>query len=551
MVLSEEVIGRHLSEERAVSRNKNMNEDENSQEAPSQEITLPTMKIEPVKGLPGVALATLMMLNTAAMGAAAPPDKEAAKEEAPVVTKHEIKVGGRTLPYTVTTGLLPIKNDTGETEAHIFFIAYTADNVENRAARPLMFSFNGGPGSSSVWLHLGALGPKRVKMLDDGSLPPPPYRLVENEHTWLDETDLVFIDPVGTGYSRPVKPDQGKKFWSLQGDIESVGEFIRLYLTRYQRWSSPLFLVGESYGTTRAAGLSGYLIEKGIAFNGILLISSILNFQTAQFDRGNDLPCVLFLPTYTATAWYHKRLPADLQNQDLRATLKEVEQWAMNDYTIALAKGDALTASERQAVIDRLARYTGLSRRYVDDSDLRIHISRFCKELLRDEKRTVGRLDSRFKGIDALAVSENPDYDPSMTAIRPPYTAVFNAYVRGELRYETDTPYHLLGGGIKGPWEWGKAGQGYADTSEALRSALAKNPYMKLFVGSGYYDLATPYFATEYTLNHMGLDPSLRANVTTAEYEAGHMMYIHNESLARLKKDVAAFLRGALNGRTP
>ena len=265
------------------------------------------------------------------------------KEEAPVVTHHAIAINGETLHYSVTTGLLPIKNETGEMEAHIFFMAYAKQGAEGEtldtADRPLMFSFNGGPGSSSVWLHLGALGPKRVQLLEDGNLPAPPYRMVDNPYTWLDKTDLVFLDPVGTGYSRAAKPDLGKKFWSLEGDIASVGEFIRLYLTRYERWASPLYLVGESYGTTRAAGLAGHLIEKGIAFNGIVLVSSILNFQTAYFGAGNDLPYVLFLPTYTATAWYHKRLVPELQ-ADLRQTLKAAEQWAITDYALALAKGD-------------------------------------------------------------------------------------------------------------------------------------------------------------------------------------------------------------------
>ncbi len=472
--------------------------------------------------------------------------KKEAPEEKPVVTKHELKLDGKILKYTVTTGLLPIKNEEGETEASLFFMAYAlAPPAGGPARRPLMFSFNGGPGSSSVWLHLGALGPKRVKMLGDGAMPAPPYELAE--HTWLDQTDLVFIDPVGTGYSRPAKPDLGKRFWGLEGDIQSVGEFIRLYLTRYERWASPLFLVGESYGTTRAAGLAGYLVERGIAFNGIVLVSSILNFQTARFAKGNDLPYVLFLPTYTATAWFHGKLAPDLQ-KDLRQALAEVEAWAATDYAAALAKGDRLTEAERRDVIDRLARYTGLEKRYVDLSDFRIEIQRFCKELLRDEKHTVGRLDSRFKGTDLLAAAERPEFDPSLAAIRPPFTAMFNDYVRRELGYKSDLTYHVLGGGI-GRWDWGSAGEGYPDTSEALRSAFAKNPYMALFVASGYYDLATPYFATEYTLAHMGLDPGRRGSVTTAQYEAGHMMYIHAESLAKLKRDVAAFLRGALAGR--
>jgi carboxypeptidase C (cathepsin A) len=475
--------------------------------------------------------------------AATPGERDAAMTDGPPsVTKHEIKVGGRTLRYTVTTGVMPLRSAAGETEARLFYMAYTLDNAGPAAQRPLMFSFNGGPGSSSVWLHLGALGPRRVQMMEDGAMPPPPFRLVDNEQTWLDFTDLVFIDPVGTGYSRAAKPELASRYFGLQGDIQSVGEFIRLYLVKNSRWTSPLYLVGESYGTTRASGLSGYLVERGIAFNGVLLISTIMNFQTARFARGNDLPYVLFLPTYTAIAWYHKKLPADLQG-DLRKTLDEVERWAATDYTVALAKGDQLAPAERQEVVDRLNRYTGLDKRFIDNSDLRIEISRFDKELLRDQKRTVGRLDGRFKGIDDLAVSERPDFDPSMAAIRPPYTATFNQYVRTELGFRSDLEYFILGGGI-GRWDFG-SDNAYADTSDALRSAFNKNPYMKLFVASGYYDLATPYFAAEYTLRHMGLDPSLRGSVTTTFYEAGHMMYIDQTSLAQLKRDAAAFVQNA------
>ena len=278
-----------------------------------------------------------------------------------------------------------------------------------------------------------------------------------------------------------------------------------------------------------------------------MLVSTIMNFQTARFARGNDLPYVLFLPTYAAIAWYHKRLPADVQGTDLRRFLAEVERWAATDYTVALARGDTLTAAERQEVIDRLNRYTGLSKSFIDNSDLRIEIQRFDKELLRDQKRTVGRLDGRFKGIDDLAVTERPDFDPSMAAIRPPYTATFNQYVRAELGFRSDLEYYILGGGI-GRWDFG-SDNAYADTSDALRSAFNKNPYMKLFVASGYYDLATPYFAAEYTLRHMGLDPTLRAGVTTTFYEAGHMMYIDQTSLAQLKRDAAAFVQNATRAR--
>jgi carboxypeptidase C (cathepsin A) len=468
------------------------------------------------------------------------------KEEPPVVTRHEARVGGRTLRYTVTTGMMPLKNEAGETEASIFYMAYVAERASGPEKRPLTFSFNGGPGSSSVWLHLGAIGPKRVRMLEEGGMPAPPFELVDNDATWLDLTDLVFIDPVGTGYSRPKKPELGKKFWGVEGDIQSVGEFIRLYLSRHERWASPLFLVGESYGTTRAAGLSGHLVDRGIALNGIMLVSSVLNFQTNRFARGNDTPYPLFLPTYAATAWYHHKLPADLQALPLRKLLDEVERWAAVEYPAALAKGDRLAGAERTAAVERLARYTGLDKDYVDQSDLRIEIQHFCKELLRDQRRTVGRLDSRFEGIDPTAAGERPDYDPSMAAIRPPYTAAFNDYVRRTLGYKSDLTYYILGGGISAPWDYGSA-NGYADVSESLRSAFAKNAAMRLFVASGYYDLATPYFATDYTLTHLGLDETQKGRITTSQDEAGHMMYISARQLARLKEDVAKFIQGALS----
>jgi carboxypeptidase C (cathepsin A) len=472
--------------------------------------------------------------------------KKDATEPQPVVTHHEVHVGGKVLHYTITTGLMPIHNTDGELEANIFFMAYTLDGQSAPERRPLTFSFNGGPGSASVWLHLGAIGPKRVKMQAEGMMPAPPYQLIDNEYTWLDQTDLVFIDPVGTGYSRAVKNDLKKKFLGVREDIESVGEFIRLYLGRYERWSSPLFLVGESYGTTRAAGLSGYLVGHGVAFNGIMLISSVLNFETLEFTPGNDLPYILFLPSYAATAWYHKKLSPDLQ-QDFQKLRNEVEQWASTGYAETLAKGDRLTTEERNAAIERLARYTGLSKTYIDQANLRIDEPHFTKELLRDQKLIAGRLDSRFTGTDRSLLSETPSFDPSESAIRPPYTAMFNQYVRTELGYKSDLEYYILGGGFGFmDWDWGSARSGFPDTAQALRDAFERNPYMRLFVGSGYYDLATPYFATQYTLNHMGLDSKQHASISLGYYPAGHMIYIRDESLAVLKKDISTFMSNAL-----
>src|SRR5262245_57745250 len=463
-------------------------------------------------------------------------------EEPPVVTHHEIRAGGRTLRYTATAGMMPIKNRDGETEARMFFTAYTLDDGGARGQRPLTISFNGGPGSASVWLHMGCIGPKRVRMNADGTMPAPPYELVDNEHTWLTQSDLVFIDPVGTGYSRAVRPELALKFLGLLLDMESVGEFIRLYLTRYERWTSPLFLAGESYGTTRASALSGYLIDRGIAFNGIMLISTIMNFETTSFAQGNDIAYVLFLPSYAATAWYHKKLPPDLQSKPVAEVAAEAERWASNEYTLALEKGDKLTGTDRQDVVAKMARLTGLSPQFVDNANLRVSLNLFRKELLRSERRSIGRLDARFKGYDTNLASDSPDYDPSEAAIRPPYTSTFNNYVRSELNYKNDLEYYILGGGITSPWNWG-TNNNYVDTSVALRNALAKNPYLKVFVAMGYYDMATPYFAAHYTLHHISLDPTLLKNISTGYYEAGHMMYIDEKSLNKLRSDVEKFMQ--------
>lgn len=374
-------------------------------------------------------------------------------------------------------------------------------------------------------------------------MPSPPYRYEDNPHTWLDQTDLVFIDPVGTGFSRAAKDELDKKFWSFRGDIESVGEFIRLYLTRYKRWTSPLFLAGESYGTTRAAGLADHLVDRGIAFNGIVLISTALDIGTLRFMPGNDLPYQLFVPTYAATAWYHGRLAAGLQKRPLPDLMAEVKAWAEGELTVALMKGDRLGEGERRLVAERMATYTGLDPDYVLGTNLRVEIYRFCKELLRHKRRSVGRLDSRFTGVEALAVTERPEFDPSMVAITPPYTSVFNHYVRDELGIETNLTYETLSTSVNENWEWEKGHM--PATGGSLRSVIAKNPYMKVFVGQGYYDLATPLFATEYMLSHMNVDPTLRENIKMEHYEAGHMFYLDVEALAAFRADVERFIAAA------
>ena len=467
-------------------------------------------------------------------------DKPKLTEQPPITTAHKLSLADGELAYSATVGMMPLSDEQGEIQAQIFYTAYTLDG-DDRASRPLIFVFNGGPGSASIWLHMGALGPKRVDMGEQGFMPPPPFQLIDNAHTWLDLGDLVFIDPVGTGYSRAADPDDNKKYWGLEADLEAVGEFIRLYLSRNQRWTSPLYLAGESYGTTRAAGLAGHLIDRGIAFNGIMLLSTVMNFQTLRFTKGNDLPYHLYLPSYCATAWYHKALSDELQTRELPELLAEVAQWSEEVYTVALAKGDRIAGEERDALAAQLAAYTGLSQRFILGADLRINIMSFCKELLRNQKRAVGRLDSRFVGIMASAEGQNFDFDPSMHAIVPPYTAVFNQYVREQLGYESDLNYEILSFKVNENWQY--PGGEFPDTSEGLRAAFAKNPYMRVLVAQGYFDLATPFTAAYYSLEHMGLDASLRDNVTLCQYEAGHMMYLHEESLAKLKTDVTAFLR--------
>lgn len=468
--------------------------------------------------------------------------KDTAETEAPVVTRHTITVNGRELAYTATAGRLPILNDAGETEARMFFVAYTAPSPSPEIKRPLLFIFNGGPGAASVWLHLGTAGPRIVRMLPDGGMPAPPFHIDDNPSTWLTWADLVFIDPVGTGYSRAVKPDQAKKFAAVREDVESVGRFIRLYLGRYERWGAPLFLAGESYGAFRAAGLSDYLLGHGIALNGIVLISSVMNMQTITFNQGNDLPYTLFLPSYTATAWYHKKLAPKLQ-ADLDTTLAAAESWAETDYTAALAKGSNLPDGKRREIAARLAEFTGLDPAFIERCNLRIDNRSFVRELLRDRQQLVGYMDSRFTAAD-LDPPGTGGFDPSVAATRPPFTDTFNQYIRTELGYRSDLEYFVLGGGI-GRWDWETRNE-YADTSENLRNSFVKNPYMKLFMAMGLFDLATPHFSSSYTLSHLGVPPDLQKNISSRRYPAGHMMYLESASREKLNRDVTEFVKQTL-----
>ena len=480
-------------------------------------------------------------------------DKDKDKEERydmteipPIVTHHQVTVDGKALRYTATTGRLPIKRGDGRIDAEMFFVAYTLDGQED-SRRPLTFCFNGGPGSASVWLHMGAVGPKQVVLEPNGFMPAAPYRITDNQSTLLDRSDLVFVDAIATGFSRAANTEMTRKFLGVQGDIEAFGEFIRLYMTRYDRWTSPLFILGESYGTTRAAGIAGYLADHGIAFSGITLLSTAMDFGTLEWTKNNDVPYVLLLPSFTMIAAYHKRLAPDLL-QDLAKTRQEVEHWASTDYMLALAKGDGLSPEERQKIIDQYARYTGLDRKLVDNADLRINVAEFTHNLLLDQKLRVGRLDGRFTGVDPEGLLDTRFYDPTSSAILPPYTSVFNNYVRTELGYKVDVPYKVFAWDEPSfqKWEWGDAEKGFPNTAPGLRAALVKNPYLKVLVMEGYYDLATPYYAANYTVDHLDLGPSFRKNISFATYEAGHMVYIDNGSHQKMKKDLVEFMGKSL-----
>jgi carboxypeptidase C (cathepsin A) len=490
--------------------------------------------------------------------AALPATPPAEPTERLVTTEHRLVIGKKTLDYVATCGTIVLRDFTPADDskegaarkpdratASFFFTAYTlkaSSKKTDAAKRPVTFSFNGGPGSSSVWLHLGILGPQRVTADEMGNSPPPPYDLVDNEHTLLTHSDLVFIDPVGTGHSRMAEGEKSTEFHEYQRDLDSVGEFIRVYLTRHGRWASPKFLIGESYGTTRAAGLSLHLQSKhDIFLNGVMLVSLAVDMQTLSFDDGNELPYSLFLPTYAATAWYHQALVPDLQKKPLADVVRAAEAFAIGDYTVALMRGSKLQGAERERVAGQVARFTGLSADYVRRTDLRPEPFRYFKELLRARGQVVGRLDSRFVGVERDDAGEHPEADPFMDNILGAYAAGINRVLKETLKYETDAPY-VVHAPIWDKWKWKEFSNRYVNIGSSLRKAMQANPHMRVYVASGYYDLGTPHAAGDYTIDHLGLRGAALDRVAVSYFEAGHMMYVHRPSLVRMARELREFI---------
>jgi len=482
---------------------------------------------------------------------AKPPVDEVAKTAA-----HSITVGGRTLAYHATAGTLTIRDTDGKPRASIFYVAYTLDTKDQRR-RPVTFFYNGGPGSASLWLHLGSLGPMRIQTANPEYIKPAPYNFGPNPDTLLDTSDMVFIDAPGSGYSRPLGDAKEADFWGVDQDADAFASAISRYLTINARWNSPKFLFGESYGTTRSGALAYQLGERGVALNGVVILSSILNYGIRQ--SGYDQIYIGYLPSYAAVAWYHNRVAN--KPADVASFVQEARDYAVGPYASALAKGALISAEERDAVAAKLSYFTGLSPDFIKQSDLRISLNRFRKNVLRDRRLSVGRYDARYTGVDADAASDNPEFDASDTAISGAFISTLHDYLVRDLGYKTDMPYRQSASEVKGfKWDFthhapgSRQPQAAPDTAVDLSMAMRTNPYLKLMSANGYYDMATPFFSTEYDLNHMLLQPDQQRNIEFHYYPSGHMVYLNPDALHMLHRDTASFINRAVaasNGAPP
>ncbi len=462
-------------------------------------------------------------------------------------SSHSIAVGGETVAYDAVVASTLLEDADGAPAAELFYTAYFRTNGRPSGERPLVFAYNGGPGSASFWLHMGIMGPRRVVTPEAGPQGAPPYPLEDNAYTVLDKADLVMVDPIGTGFSRPLGDTPGADFWGIDEDARSLAQFVRRFLSEHDRWNSPRYLLGESYGTTRSAVLARHLQRANIDLNGIVLVSSVLQFNTIQFAPGDDLPYIVNLPSYAVTARYLDALP-DGRPEDLEAFMAEVEEWSLTEYATALLAGSTLDSAARARVAEQMRRYTGLSRDFIEKSDLRVTAPAFEAELLRDQGKIVGRLDSRFVGPAGDVLGVRPSHDPQSTAISSAYTSAFNSYVRAELGYDGDREY-VPSGGVR-DWNWGRQGAGGAfvrgggtpNVAPDLAEAMKRNPRLEVLLINGIYDLATPYFAAVWTIDRMGLPPELRANVHRDDFAAGHMMYVDQSLLPQWKETLDRFI---------
>ncbi len=468
-------------------------------------------------------------------------------------TQHTITIDGKPVPYTARAGTMVLHDADGKPKATVFYISYTRDQADP-GTRPVTFFFNGGPGSASIWLDMGIMSPKHPEMAPGGQEPAPPYNLVDNPYSPLDVTDLVQVDAMMTGYSRPGPGVKATEYTGAVNDVKMFGEFIRDYLDHYNRWQSPKYLFGESYGTFRSAGLAGELQQsEGIELNGIMLLGTVLDFQYLSQVPSNDVGYATFLPTYTATAWYHKKLPAELQQLPLAQAVQQARDYAFGDYLATLAKGNTLTDAERTAAGQKLARFTGIAPTFALNNNLRIDAGSFRTELLRDQREMVGRYDSRMIGINGTPANQRQDYDPSDVAPSGAFMSAFMRYLHGDLNYQSDLQYYM--GGHAGSWDYTGStpgfGGGFPSTSESLRLALAKDPYLHVLVGAGYYDMATPFANAEYTFDHLGYDQTYKDRVKFSYYESGHMAYLNQASAKQLKSDIVSFILVNLHPAAP